>query len=92
MFRYISTVLVPNRQQIFIATKFGFVDNQRGGLDLNLTPERTGQACKDSLRRLGIETIDLYCAHRIDPAVPVEEIDGGDDKPLGRSGEGTVPG
>ncbi|MBC8152418.1 MAG: aldo/keto reductase, partial [Bacteroidetes bacterium] len=72
----VSRVLVPNRKRVFIATKFGFVDNGQSGMRLDLRPERIQVACEDSLRRLGIDTIDLYYAHRVDPAIPVEEMVG----------------
>ena len=69
-------VLVPNRTKVFLATKFGFVADGAGGSRLDLRPERIAAACDASLQRLGIDTIDLYYAHRIDPAVPLEEMVG----------------
>lgn len=72
----VAKVLVPNRDQLFIATKFGFVDNGQGGMRLDLRPERIRAACEGSLQRLGVDTIDLYYAHRVDPAIPVEEMVG----------------
>lgn len=73
----ISNVLRSNRDKIFIATKFGF----RAGADGRLSnfdgrPEYLKQAVEASLKRLKINTIDLYYAHRIDPNVPVEEMVG----------------
>lgn len=64
------------RGEMVIATKFGFriVDGVRGGLDSS--PENVRRACEGSLRRLGIDCIDLYYQHRVDPAVPVEETIG----------------
>ncbi|CAI9672807.1 MULTISPECIES: aldo/keto reductase [Elizabethkingia] len=79
----ISKVLVPNRDKIFIATKFGFrfKNNEAGPSNSANTyfdgsPEWIRQAVDNSLRRLKIDTIDLYYAHRIDPNVPVEETVG----------------
>jgi len=78
----ISKVLVPNRDKIFIATKFGFRVRGAGNafVDgetyLDASPKWMRQAVEDSLRRLKIDTIDLYYAHRIDPNVPVEETVG----------------
>ena len=79
----ISKVLVPNRDKIFIATKFGFRqrEGQTGFAGTSATyfdgsPEYLKQAVEKSLQRLKIETIDLYYAHRIDPNVPVEEMVG----------------
>ena len=79
----ISKVLVPNRDKIFIATKFGF--RVRGGTGdafvggetyLDASPAWMKQAVENSLKRLKIETIDLYYVHRVDPNVPVEETVG----------------
>lgn len=73
----ISKVLVPNRNKVFIATKFGFTQKPDGsGMIFNGSPQYMKQAVERSLKRLNIETIDLYYAHRIDPNVPVEEMVG----------------
>lgn len=79
----ISKVLVPNRSKIFIATKFGFRlrDGQGdafvgGDTYVDASPKWMKQAVEGSLRRLKIDTIDLYYAHRVDPNVPVEETVG----------------
>ncbi len=73
----ISKVLVPNRDKVFIATKFGFTPKPDGsGTIFNGSPEYMKKAVEASLKRLKIETIDLYYAHRIDPNVPVEEMVG----------------
>ena len=81
--RLLSKILSEKREQIFIATKFGLRlrDNQGsvfGGGEsyVDGSPEYIRQAVEKSLQRLGIETIDLYYAHRIDPTVPVEETVG----------------
>jgi aryl-alcohol dehydrogenase-like predicted oxidoreductase len=73
----ISKVLTQNRDRIFIATKFGFrtdADARLTGFDAR--PVYMRQAVEASLKRLKIDTIDLYYAHRIDPNVPVEEMVG----------------
>jgi len=80
----ISRVLVPNRGKVFIATKFGF--RQREGDSSNFagtpgtyvdcSPEYVKQAADKSLKRLKIDTIDLYYAHRVDPNEPIEETVG----------------
>jgi aryl-alcohol dehydrogenase-like predicted oxidoreductase len=79
----ISKVLVPNRQKIFIATKFGFRKRGEGssfvgtsGVYFDGSPAYMKTAVEKSLQRLKIDTIDLYYAHRIDPEVPVEEMVG----------------
>lgn len=73
----ISKVLVPNRDRIFIATKFGFrFKEDNSGTYFTGTPEYLKTAVEGSLKRLKIDTIDLYYAHRIDPNVPVEDMVG----------------
>lgn len=79
----ISKVLVPNRNKIFIATKFGFrVKDGNGDVFtggetyIDASPKWMKQAVENSLKRLKTETIDLYYAHRIDPNIPVEETVG----------------
>lgn len=73
----ISSVLRTNRDKIFIATKFGFRATPDGKLTtFDGSPAYVKQAVEASLKRLKIDTIDLYYAHRIDPNVPVEEMVG----------------
>ncbi len=71
----IAKVLAPNRDKIFIATKFGFTQTA-SGMSFNGSPAYMKTAVEASLKRLNIEIIDLYYAHRIDPNVPVEEMVG----------------
>ena len=72
----ISNVLVPNRDKVFIATKFGFWATPDDPFHFDVSPAYMKTAVEASLRRLKIETIDLYYAHRIDPKIPVEEMVG----------------
>jgi aryl-alcohol dehydrogenase-like predicted oxidoreductase len=79
----ISKVLVPNRDKVFIATKFGFrfPDENAGANNVNGTyfdgsPKWIKIAVENSLRRLNIDTIDLYYAHRVDPNIPIEDTVG----------------
>jgi aryl-alcohol dehydrogenase-like predicted oxidoreductase len=72
----ISKVLVPNRDQVFIATKFGFKSTPENPIHFDASPAYMKTAVEASLRRLRVATIDLYYAHRIDPKVPVEEMVG----------------
>jgi aryl-alcohol dehydrogenase-like predicted oxidoreductase len=67
-----------HRQDFVIATKFGFVrdPNNPRSRGIDGRPEYVRAACDRSLSRLGIETIDLYYQHRVDPAVPIEETVG----------------
>src|ERR1700741_3264789 len=64
------------RESVVLATKFGFklVNGERRGIDSS--PENVRRACDGSLRRLGIDHIDLYYQHRVDPNVPIEETVG----------------
>lgn len=73
----ISRVLQPNRQKIFLATKFGFTgyaNAKMGGFDAS--PAYLKKAVEASLRRLRTDVIDLYYAHRVDPNIPIEETVG----------------
>jgi aryl-alcohol dehydrogenase-like predicted oxidoreductase len=72
----LSKVLTTNRDKIFIATKFGFTQDAAGKMTFDGSPGYLNKAVEASLKRLQIETIDLYYAHRIDPNVPVEEMVG----------------
>ena len=73
----VSRVLQPHRKKIFIATKFGFRSDASGRLSsFDGRPAYVKEAVEASLRRLRIDVIDLYYAHRIDPNVPVEEMVG----------------
>jgi aryl-alcohol dehydrogenase-like predicted oxidoreductase len=73
----ISKVLTQNRDKVFIATKFGFTQGADGkGMVFNGSPAYMKTAVEVSLKRLKIDVIDLYYAHRIDPNVPVEEMVG----------------
>ncbi|MBT1709511.1 aldo/keto reductase [Fulvivirgaceae bacterium PWU5] len=72
----VSEVLVPNRNKIFLATKFGFRYRADGTTYFDGSPAYMKTAVEASLKRLRIDTIDLYYAHRVDPAIPVEEMVG----------------
>jgi aryl-alcohol dehydrogenase-like predicted oxidoreductase len=65
------------RHQVIVATKFGNVRGEDGSfLGVNGRPEYVRQACEASLRRLGVDYIDLYYQHRVDPNTPIEETIG----------------
>ncbi len=74
--KLISKVLASKRDKVFIATKFGFKSAPDYNFTLDASPDYMKGAIEASLKRLKIETIDLYYAHRIDPKVPVEEMVG----------------
>ena len=75
----VGEALAPIREQVVIATKFGFnlnPDGSPGWQGLNSRPERIRQVAEASLKRLKIETIDLFYQHRVDPDVPIEDVAG----------------
>ena len=74
----LGKALAPLRDRVVIATKFGFhidADGQARG-ELDSRPESIRRAAEGSLQRLGLEAIDLFYQHRVDPAVPIEEVAG----------------
>jgi aryl-alcohol dehydrogenase-like predicted oxidoreductase len=73
----VGAALRPHRDRVFIATKFGNVRGEDGSFrGVNGRPEYVRAACDASLKRLGIDVIDLYYQHRVDPSVPIEETVG----------------
>jgi aryl-alcohol dehydrogenase-like predicted oxidoreductase len=73
----VGEALAPFAGQVVIATKFGFkfgADGNIAGMDSR--PEHIKEVADNSLRRLGVETIDLLYQHRVDPEVPIEEVAG----------------
>src|SRR6201987_5064045 len=64
------------RDKVVVATKFGFRIAPDGSRGLDSSPQNVRRACDASLSRLGIETIDLFYQHRVDPKVPIEETVG----------------
>lgn len=75
--RLLSRAIKARRDQVILATKFGNVRDEQGRfLGVNGRPEYVRQSCDGSLRRLGVNVIDLYYQHRVDPQVPIEETVG----------------
>jgi aryl-alcohol dehydrogenase-like predicted oxidoreductase len=73
----VGEALAPFRGQVKIATKFGWNFDESGKtIGLNSRPEYIRRMTEGSLKRLGIETIDLYYQHRVDPNVPIEDVAG----------------
>ncbi|WP_414587114.1 aldo/keto reductase [Scytonema sp. PCC 10023] len=73
----VGRAIQDRRDQVVLATKFGNVRTADGGwLGISGKPEYVHQACDASLQRLGVDTIDLYYQHRVDPNVPIEETIG----------------
>jgi aryl-alcohol dehydrogenase-like predicted oxidoreductase len=64
------------RDRVVLVTKFGQIRREGGPNGVDGRPEYVAQACEASLRRLGVDTIDLYYQHRVDPAVPIEDTVG----------------
>ncbi|MGA2639104.1 aldo/keto reductase [Methylocella sp.] len=73
----VGSAIRDRRDRVLLATKFGNVRGNDGGfLGVNGRPEYVRESCEGSLRRLGVETIDLYYQHRVDPQTPIEETVG----------------
>lgn len=72
----VGRIFKPIRDRVIIATKFGIVRHPDGRREINGRPEYVRSACDASLKRLGIDRIDLYYQHRVDRSVPIEETVG----------------
>jgi aryl-alcohol dehydrogenase-like predicted oxidoreductase len=72
----LGKALRGRRDRVVVATKFGQVKTPEGKQDVDSRPEYVMRACEASLKRLGIDMIDLYYQHRVDPKVPIEETVG----------------
>ena len=72
----VGEALQPVRKGVVIATKFGFDLGPGGSGGVNSRPERIRQVADDSLKRLRVDAIDLFYQHRVDPAVPIEDVAG----------------
>src|SRR6266480_958248 len=73
----VGEALAPFRDQVAIATKFGFEFGPNGeNRGLNSRPEHIKQMAEGSLKRLRVQTIDLFYQHRVDPDVPIEDVAG----------------
>ncbi len=75
--KLVGRAIKDRRDQVILATKFGNVRSEEGGfLGISGKPEYVRQACDASLKRLGVDVIDLYYQHRVDITVPIEETIG----------------
>ncbi len=74
----VGEALRPCRDRVVIATKFGFAIDPKTGKQsgLDSRPEHIREVCEGSLKRLGVEVIDLFYQHRVDPNVPIEDVAG----------------
>ena len=70
----VGEALAPFRNKVVIATKFGFDLGVGGSGGPNSRPDRIRQVAEASLKRLKVEVIDLFYQHRVDPAVPIEDV------------------
>ncbi|PSB29345.1 aldo/keto reductase [Stenomitos frigidus] len=75
--KLVGQAISDRRDQVILATKFGNVRSEEGGfLGVNGHPDYVRQACDASLKRLGVDVIDLYYQHRVDATVPIEDTVG----------------
>jgi aryl-alcohol dehydrogenase-like predicted oxidoreductase len=75
--RLVGRAIADRREQVVLATKFGNERNEDGSwVGINGSPEYVHSACEASLKRLGVEHVDLYYQHRVDKTVPIEETVG----------------
>ena len=75
--RLLGRAIAGKRERVILATKFGVQRSPEGAmLGLNGSPAYVQQACDASLERLGVDTIDLYYLHRVDPGTPIEDTVG----------------
>ena len=73
----VGRAIADRREQVVLATKFGFVSHSGGGPgNLDSSPANIRAAVEGSLKRLGTEYIDLYYQHRVDPRTPIEDVAG----------------
>jgi len=75
--KLVGKAIADRRNRVIVATKFGVQRNEQGAfLGLNSKPDYIRAACDASLKRLGVDTIDMYYQHRVDPEVPIEDAVG----------------
>jgi aryl-alcohol dehydrogenase-like predicted oxidoreductase len=75
--KLVGEAISGRRDEVVLATKFGNVRGENGErLGIRGDPDYVHKCCEDSLRRLGVDRIDLYYQHRVDPKVPIEETVG----------------
>jgi aryl-alcohol dehydrogenase-like predicted oxidoreductase len=76
----VGRAIKGRRNEVFLATKFGILRDEDGPIrmirGISGAPDCVRQACEGSLRRLGVDTIDLYYQHRVDPQTPIEDTVG----------------
>jgi aryl-alcohol dehydrogenase-like predicted oxidoreductase len=73
---FIGRLIKGRRDRVVLASKFGLVPGDDGGITINGRPDYLRSACEASLRRLGVDHLDLYYQHRVDPDIPLLETVG----------------
>lgn len=73
----LGAAIKGKREGLVIATKFGFKFDGKQIVGVDGSPENARRSCEGSLQRLGIDTIDLFYQHRVDPSIAIEEVVGG---------------
>ncbi len=73
---FVGRAIAGHRDRLVVATKFGFSFEGSATTGVDSSPANVRASCEGSLKRLGIDTIDLYYQHRVDPAVPIEDTVG----------------
>lgn len=74
--KLVGKAVAPFRDQVVVATKFGIYHDDDENQILNSRPKQIRKSVEGSLKRLDVDTIDLYYQHRVDPEVPVEDVAG----------------
>lgn len=74
--KLVGRAIKGRRQEAILATKFGYVGSEQGGLKIDGSPAQVIRACEASLRRLATDYIDVYYLHRVDKTVPISETVG----------------
>jgi aryl-alcohol dehydrogenase-like predicted oxidoreductase len=74
--KLVGRAIRRRRERVVVSTKFGVIREPDGGRRFDGHPDRVRRSCEGSLRRLGVDVIDLYFLHRVDPVTPVEETVG----------------
>jgi aryl-alcohol dehydrogenase-like predicted oxidoreductase len=73
---FVGRAIRSSRDRVVLASKFGLVVAEDGHIEINGRPDYVRSSCEQSLKRLGVEHLDLYYQHRVDPSVPITETVG----------------
>src|SRR5919204_2896559 len=89
--RRVGRAIRGRGESVILATKFGIVRRPDGSRSIDGTPAYVRWACDASLERLGVDHIDLYYQHRVDPKVPIEDTVGAMAELVAAGGGGAPP-